>query len=77
MGADTRQHVESRQADEEGLGRTIVLDSESRQERAALRKGLPTGLLLAGVGGFLDAYTFVGYGGVFANAQTGNIVLFG
>jgi uncharacterized membrane protein YoaK (UPF0700 family) len=37
----------------------------------------PTGLLLAGVGGFLDAYTFVGYGGVFANAQTGNIVLLG
>jgi uncharacterized membrane protein YoaK (UPF0700 family) len=35
------------------------------------------GLLLAGVGGFLDAYTFVGYNGVFANAQTGNIVLLG
>jgi uncharacterized membrane protein YoaK (UPF0700 family) len=33
--------------------------------------------LLAAVGGFLDAYTFVGYGGVFANAQTGNIVIFG
>jgi uncharacterized membrane protein YoaK (UPF0700 family) len=28
-------------------------------------------LLLAAAGGFLDAYTFVGYGGVFANAQTG------
>jgi uncharacterized membrane protein YoaK (UPF0700 family) len=40
-------------------------------------EGLPTGLLLAGVGGFLDAYTFVGYSGVFANAQTGNIVLLG
>jgi hypothetical protein len=38
---------------------------------------LPTGVLLAGVGGFLDAYTFVGRGGVFANAQTGNIVLLG
>jgi uncharacterized protein DUF1275 len=36
---------------------------------------LPTGLLLAGAGGFLDAYTFIGRGGVFANAQTGNIVL--
>lgn len=32
---------------------------------------------LAGVGGFLDAYTFLSHGGVFANAQTGNIVLFG
>jgi uncharacterized membrane protein YoaK (UPF0700 family) len=33
--------------------------------------------LLAAVGGFLDAYTFVGHGGVFANAQTGKIVIFG
>lgn len=33
------------------------------------------GLLLALVGGFLDAYTYVTRGGVFANAQTGNIVL--
>ena len=38
-------------------------------------ENLPTGMLLAGVGGFLDAYTFVGRSGVFANAQTGNIVL--
>lgn len=35
------------------------------------------GVLLAIVGGFLDAYTFVGCGGVFANAQTGNVVLMG
>lgn len=35
------------------------------------------GLLLSGVGGYLDAYTYVGYGGVFANAQTGNVVLLG
>lgn len=35
------------------------------------------GILLAIVGGFLDAYTFICRGGVFANAQTGNIVLFG
>ena len=40
-------------------------------------ESLPLGLLLAAVGGFLDAFTFVGYGGVFANAQTGNIVLTG
>lgn len=33
--------------------------------------------LLAIVGGFLDAYTYVARGGVFANAQTGNIVLLG
>jgi uncharacterized membrane protein YoaK (UPF0700 family) len=40
-------------------------------------EGLATGMALAGVGGFLDGYTFIGYGGVFANAQTGNIVLLG
>ncbi len=34
-----------------------------------------TGGLLAVVGGFLDAYTYILRGGVFANAQTGNIVL--
>ncbi len=33
------------------------------------------GVLLALVGGGLDAYTFVSRGGVFANAQTGNVVL--
>lgn len=36
-----------------------------------------TGALLAVVGGFLDAYTYICRGGVFANAQTGNIVLVG
>ncbi|MFT8323082.1 MAG: YoaK family protein [Bacillus sp. (in: firmicutes)] len=34
------------------------------------------GVLLAIVGGFLDSYTFITRDGVFANAQTGNIVLF-
>lgn len=36
-----------------------------------------TGAILAVVGGFLDAYTYICRGGVFANAQTGNIVLMG
>lgn len=35
------------------------------------------GILLAIAGGFLDSYTFIERGGVFANAQTGNIVLLG
>lgn len=35
------------------------------------------GILLAIVGGFLDAYTYILRGKVFANAQTGNIVLLG
>lgn len=29
------------------------------------------------VGGFLDAYTYIARGGVFANAQTGNVILLG
>ena len=41
-----------------------------------LRNSLFIGGLLAVVGGFLDAYTFILRGGVFANAQTGNMVLF-
>ena len=35
------------------------------------------GAVLALTGGFLDAYTYLIRGGVFANAQTGNIVLLG
>lgn len=43
----------------------------------AIHESVRLGILLAMVGGFLDAYTFIGRGGVFANAQTGNIVLLG
>ena len=38
---------------------------------------LELGMLLALVGGFMDVYSYMGRGGVFANAQTGNILLFG
>lgn len=40
-------------------------------------ESLILGLFLAFVGGFLDAYTYVARDHVFANAQTGNIVLLG
>lgn len=36
-----------------------------------------TSVCLAFVGGYLDAFTYLTKGGVFANAQTGNIVLMG
>lgn len=39
-------------------------------------QSLRLGIILASVGGFLDAYSYIGRGGVFANAETGNIVLF-
>ena len=38
-------------------------------------ESFPVAALLALSGGFLDAYTYVCRGGVFANAQTGNLVL--
>ncbi len=40
-------------------------------------ESFPIGVLLALIGGFLDAYTYFSRGGVFANAQTGNMVLLG
>ncbi|MFC9995441.1 YoaK family protein [Nocardia sp. NPDC127526] len=60
---------------------TAAGDVEGRSIGAAAL--LPTaetveiGVLLAIVGGFLDAYTFLTCGGVFANAQSGNVVLLG
>ena len=43
--------------------------------RRHISETLHLGMLLAAVGGFLDAYTYLSRGKVFANAQTGNIVL--
>lgn len=40
-------------------------------------ESLPLVILLTLSGGFMDAYSYVGRGHVFANAQTGNILLFG
>ena len=40
-------------------------------------ESLQLGIILAISGGFMDAYTYVCRGHVFANAQTGNIILFG
>jgi uncharacterized membrane protein YoaK (UPF0700 family) len=44
------------------------------QERA---RRVSTGATLAAAGGFLDGFTYVGHGHVFANAMTGNVVLLG
>jgi uncharacterized membrane protein YoaK (UPF0700 family) len=38
---------------------------------------LANSALLAVIGGFLDGFTYVGHGHVFANAMTGNVVLLG
>lgn len=46
-------------------------------ERKQISESFLIGIILATVGGFLDAYTYICRDGVFANAQTGNIVLLG
>ncbi|MEU6405940.1 YoaK family protein [Streptomyces sp. NPDC046985] len=51
--------------------------SERRPPRPPTARSVRLGVLLALVGGGLDAYTYVSRGGVFANAQTGNVVLLG
>ena len=40
-------------------------------------RSLPVAGLLSLSGGFLDAFTYVGHGGVFANAMTGNVIFLG
>ncbi len=40
-------------------------------------ESIEVGVILALVGGFMDVYSYMGRGGVFANAQTGNILLVG
>jgi Predicted membrane protein len=56
---------------------SMTLKNIMRQHATPISESVPFCMLLAIVGGFLDAYTFVGRGGVFCNAQTGNIVLLG
>ena len=52
----------------EPKGRAVRLTTSSSMRVAAL---------LTVANGFVDAYTFIAHGGVFANAQTANVVLFG
>ena len=47
------------------------------QKHRQMSESLLVGTLLALAGGFMDAYTYLIRGQVFANAQTGNIVLLG
>lgn len=47
------------------------------EKRLQMSESFFLAAILAIVGGFLDAYSYLTRGHVFANAQTGNIVLFG
>lgn len=48
-----------------------------KQKQKQMSESLLLGAILATVGGFLDAHTYICRGKVFANAETGNIVLMG
>lgn len=56
------------------MGSDPVMEKETAVQ---MSERFRVGALLAMAGGLLDAYTYVMRGGVFANAQTGNIVLLG
>lgn len=45
--------------------------------RVAIHESLPIGILLAMAGGFLDVYTYLFHGEVFASMQSGNVILLG
>lgn len=50
---------------------------KAQQTFQQMSESYTMGALLAITGGFLDAYTYICRGKVFANAQTGNVVLLG
>ena len=45
--------------------------------KVQMSESIPVGILLALSGGFMDAYSYMCRGEVFANAQTGNLMLMG
>jgi uncharacterized membrane protein YoaK (UPF0700 family) len=49
----------------------------SKSKIVSVAESMPIGLVLALVGGFMDAYTYINHGNVFATGQTGNLVLIG
>ena len=54
---------------------TLAATAQPAPRPSAPEKSLYVFLSFAFVGGFLEAYTFLLHGGVFCNAQTGNLVL--
>ena len=52
------------------------MQNKTKRWYALAPNSLVMGMLLAFVGGYLDAYTYITRDGVFATAQTGNTVLF-
>ena len=57
--------------------RISIMELNEKIKEKQMSENFILGIMLALTGGFLDAYTYITRGGVFANAQTGNIVLMG
>ena len=47
------------------------------QRAKQISESIELGIILALAGGFMDVYSYIGRDHVFANAQTGNILLVG
>jgi hypothetical protein len=59
------------------IAMTVASDRSGHPLASRLEESLPVAMLLSAAGGALDAFTWLAHGGVFANAQTGNVVLLG
>ena len=53
----------------------MTMNEKKQTVSGNIHESLCVALILALLGGFLDAYTFILKNGVFANAQTGNLIL--
>ncbi len=53
------------------------MENKENKNKIYLHESLIVGIILSLVGGILDAHTFLFRNGVFANTQTGNIVILG
>lgn len=62
-----------------GTGYKQIIHTEvvNMKSRFQISESVEIGIVLALAGGFMDAYSYMCRGEVFANAQTGNILLFG
>ena len=49
----------------------------NRRKKVQMSESIELGIILALAGGFMDAYSYICRGEVFANAQTGNMLLLG
>ena len=55
----------------------MTTEEKELDNRKQMSQSLALGILLAVSGGMLDAYTFLCRGGMFATAETGNLVMLG